>query len=276
MKNLHSGLLLFFVTICFVATGCSISETKKANALVDQIQNNIESGNYCDAILLIDSLNKTFPEQTEARKTTLLSRAQAMEGLIRDSIYITETEMVKVQLELDSLKQFFIPVQERNLPGYIIDKTVKDVNLLKGNAIQPRLGDALSPWVLEVSTTGKSEIYGLQTTIDGHIIDIRANNAQNRRVEGSGIEMLSFSCDEVDILGNSLSGFSSQPLKLTVLGNKKNVEIIVSPEIQNAIWRTYRFALLRDNNQKLHAKRELLERKLIVAQNQIVNFQTLE
>lgn len=260
------------VVLFFISCGKNGTSDNPAALLAVQIDSCISGGRYAEAIQLIDSLNATYHDDVKLRKESMLSRARAMEGLIRDSIPMVEASIAELNIENDSLKQFFTAVAEKNLPGYIVDKSVKNVSLLQGNVVQPRLGDALSPWSLAVSVRGDLRLTGLSLESDGKEVRIEATDPASRRVVGSGIEMFSFTAAEVDALAAILDGDASEPVTLVVEGEKGSSRIKLSPQMQQAIWRTWRLSVIREDLRKLMLKRELLERKLIVAQDQIANF----
>lgn len=270
--------LSFLAAVSVVLSGCTEKKEVEglgeisAKDLENTINQNIEEGKYAEALNLIDTLNVKFPQDVEARKATMLSRAKAMEGLIRDSIPLCDERISALQAEMDSLKQFLTPVEEKGLPGYIIDKSTSKTNLTQGNNIQPRLGDALSPWSLAVGIDGNIDVTGMSVVTEDTTIYVEAKAASERRVKGSGRELFSFSAEEVDQIAPFMNGNSNSPVKLIVHGVRKDVAIPISATTQNAISRIYRFSLLREEKRKALLRRELLERKLIVAQNQVANF----
>lgn len=270
IKHIPSLLLILFATAC----GPSAEEEKadEAQNLADQISRSIDEGRYSHAIELIDSLNNNYPDAIELRQSTLLLRAKAIEGQIRDSIPIVDAERARIQEEYDSMKEHFIAVREEGLPGYIVDKAVSNVSLTTGNVLQPRVGDSLSPWVLEISVgTDLSGILGIRWSDSEGVHEIFADNPNIRQVNSSSRNMLSLNGKEVESFAKSLDGKTSETKNITVIGSKRNLDIKVSPDVLNAIWRTYRFTELRDEERLANIHRELLERKLITAQNQIAN-----
>lgn len=276
-----TGIILATVVLAVGGAGCSGSGTDEngvpldpAEALAYNIEKSLDEGDYSGVIILTDSLNRTYPDRIELRRGTMLPRARAMEGLIRDSIPLADAELASLQLRKDSLMQFFVPVRERGLPGYIVDKGVTGVSLVSGNAVQPRLGDALSPWSLAVSVSGNPGITGLAIDVDGKTTTVSADDAASRRVKGAANEMFSFTASEADVIGATLDGTGSQSAILKVLCGSREVTIKMSPAVQKAVARTYQLSQVREAERKALLHRELLERKLIVAQNQIANLQT--
>lgn len=278
MFSVQNKILVLSLAVLISATGCNKlgfnKDSREAENLARHIENLISAGRYSEAINMIDTLNLKYPKEIEWRRATLLLKAQAMEGVIRDSIPVADAAIVATRLEMDSLANFFVTVSEKGFSDYSVDKSLKNKSLLSGNSVQPRLGDATSPWVLVVSVSGNKDITGLMLSDSEGSVYTDAKNPENRRVKGSSNEMFSFTADEAEPLGEFLAakGVITQPLKLTVLGSRGNTQISLSPETANAIARTYRLAQVKEEHRKALMHRELLERKLIVAQNQAANF----
>ncbi len=274
-------LIPAFCVAALLAAGCNRNKATDsdgvpedpAEALAYMIDKSLASGEYTTVIELTDSLNHTYPDRIDLRRATMLPRARAMEFMIRDSIPLADAELSTIQLRKDSLMQFFVPVREKGLPGYIVDKSVAGTSLLSGNAVQPRLGDALSPWSLAVSVAGNPGISGLAIDIDGSTYSVDATDASARRVTGATNELFSFTAAEADIIGAPLDGSGNQSAVLRVLGGKKDISIKLSPAVQKAIARTYQLSQTREAERRALLRRELLERKLIVAQNQVANLE---
>lgn len=258
---------------CSQSASTVSEEEAGPETLVEKISQSIKKGEYSLAIELIDSLNNNYPDEIELRKTTLLSRAQAMEGLIRDSIPVVDEEIVRTQLEMDSLKTFFDAVQEKSLPGYVVDKKIKNLSLTSGTKIQPRLGDSSSPWILAVSIPGHKNITGIAFTKNGEESAIYAKDPSSRRVKGTTNEMISFMADEAKPLATYLASEPKESISVRIITEKGDVPVKLSDDVRNAIVRTYQYAELREENRKAKLHRELLDRKLVAAQNQIANFE---
>lgn len=249
--------------------------TDSALLLSTQIDKCLSDGQWDMAIILIDSLNSTYITRTDLRASTLLTRAKAIEGQTMDSIAIVDARFVSAQLEMDSLKRFMTGVRDPRLSGYAIDKNAANLDLLSGGVIQPRLGDSLDPWTLEVSVKGHPGIKGLRATIDGRTIEVRpTQNMKSRRIQGEDIELFSFSGDEAETLAQHLNGRAKSNLSVTVLTDNGNAKITLTPAIQNAIWRTWRYAYLRDKNNSDIVHRQYLENKLMMARDQIARYTT--
>jgi len=275
----NARIKIILITSALVLTSCGPSETEKKHAAAEELAAQIETflneKNYVGAIALIDSLNSAYPDEVELRKTTLLSRARAMEGMVLDSIPVYDAIMARVTLEKDSLDTFFVNVSVPGLDDYRVDRSVVDASFTSHTAAQPRLGDEQIPWTLAVNITGKTlHIFGLRLAADGKTVsEVTADNATERRIIGSGGEMFSFGPEDAWQISDALAGVSANAkLVLVVMGEKGDVDIAVNDRLRSAIERTARRAQLIREDHDARLSRELLERKLIIARDQIANF----
>lgn len=273
--------ILFF--LCIFLAGCKGSENgndlspeQAANRLVERIDLEINNGNYREALTLIDSLNTAYPKQIDARRTTLLSRARAMEGIIRDSIPIVDRMIVSSRIMCDSLKSFFVPVSSPGFPAYLVDKKVSGVSVTGGNAVQPRIeSGSVESWNIIVSLAGRGGITDLYLDIDGHNVPLTPDGLKVSPLQGDGYEAISLDATVANRLGEALlHNPDATKAKLNVV--RSGGSIITLPlgeNTLNAIRRTYLYANALATNRRALIERELLDRKLTVAQNQVANYQ---
>lgn len=281
-EHAHRKIKTLSRLLCIAATAVGMAacgESKEDQAhneaaeLASQIDAAIENSHYVEAIALIDSLNRAYPDEVELRKSTLLSRARAMEGMILDSIPVYDAELARIQAEMSELEPQFVNVAMSGLDGYKVEHGAVDAAFTSHTAVQPRLGDDDTPWTLAVNLAGRSiGIRGLQLKTAGTVTaQIMADNAAERRVRSDVGEMFSFGPEEADVIASSLTPGDSKVV-ITVVGERGNVDIAVNEKMSNAIRRTARMAQLRTEDHNARVTRELLERKLLVARDQIANF----
>lgn len=271
-KIFLSVLVLALLVSCVKGEKSDVSDLTPQE-LADEIQKSLIEKEYSRAIDLIDTLNIKYSKHLSLRKKTLLWRAEAMEGIIRDSIPLIEMQLTSAQLEMDSLMKFFVPVKSNDIVLYYVDKNFKDISYSTGNAVQPRIGSKLNSWALVVTINGIKDINGMK--IDGAkglIAEIYPENMQNRRLKNENSEAVSFDSRELEKLTEVLKEGADRKIALTLDGDKGSTTMALTPEAQQAISRTASFVNASLRYHKAKNERELLERKLIVAQNQVANF----
>ena len=276
MCNVRINPLIIVLTALTLLVSCGKKERTKlalpashqltSGQMVRLIDELLDKGDYKQAIVMIDSLNATYSQDAAARKTTLLSRARAMEGLYRDSIPKMDAIMTWTQMEMDSLKQFFTTAN-----GYIVDKEASGQS--GSNTAVARLESEKKPWTLTVTVEGKPGITGLTLHTNSQSVSISAKDAQSRRSQSGSKETMTFRYKEVNPIGEALSGTPSGDATLTVEGTSGDIAINLPPSLQQAIWRIYRYSYLNQLNMLAKVNRDTYERKLAVAQNQVANFQ---
>lgn len=272
LKELIKSLAIIAVSFSVFACGTAGSGENgecTPQELLDSIKSEISRADYAGAIALIDTLNSRFPNEIDVRKQTLLLQAKAMEGLIRDSIPMVEDHMTATQLEVDSLMKFFVAVRENGLPTYWVEKSVRN---LSANSVQPRLQDESSPWVLVVKGPKASQIAGIRVNTENSSEQVLPEDMASRRVQGTSSEMATIQGSELQPVVDVLNGPEGQNASLSIVGANGDTRVKMTRALHDAILRTARVAQLKEENRRARLHRELLERKLIVAQNQIANF----
>ena len=268
--------LSVFSCLLFIAVSCggngssADSRLEGPEGLSCEIDSALNNQHYSYAIELIDTLNSKYPDEIELRKRSMLQRAKAMEGLTRDSIPLADQKIAETRLEIDSLMHFFVAVREKDFPVYWVEKGVRE---LRDNSVQPRLQDDADRWLLAVKVSGVRDIKGISLHNSRGDFEVFPDNMEERTVKsGDGYESVSLSGHEIEGLVDLLRDESGQNAVLRVEGAKGVANVKLGKDLQNAIIRTSDVARLREENRKALLHRELLERKLIVAQNQIANF----
>lgn len=268
------GLFLIGVSLTSCNKKTEISPAEAAGQLVREIDEQLHQGNYKEAIRLIDSLNTTYPNQIKERRTTLLSRAQAMQGLIRDSIPVVDGIIVSTRLAIDSLKHGFTAVAQPGFSPYLIDSSLRGTSIRSGSAIIPRLESSDSDsWSIIISLKGTSGITGINLSSSDHQESLIAPGKAIETTKGDGYEALSLNTEEAQRIARALQGGNDQVSLIVQRGDGSTTNLTVNPVVAKAILRTARYSQAIKNNREALKERELLERKLIVAQNQIANFQ---
>lgn len=89
-----------------VACGAS-SDEEKANKLLDDAKQQIETGEYSKALVAIDSLRKTYPNDVEARKQALTLYQEASLKMAQQDLAQTDSLIAIVNEEYNQLKAKF-------------------------------------------------------------------------------------------------------------------------------------------------------------------------
>lgn len=277
MFNVPSKILLLGI-LGMIAVGCSKPESKtiqpvrpttppSASRMVSMIDSLIDGNKYHQAIIMIDSLNKTYPRNVNARKTTLLSRAKAMEGLYRDSIPRMEAIVDMTDAEMDSLRGYLITKN-----GYMTDRSMADVDLSKSAGVLASIDNLKTPWTLTVSVPGNKNITGITLSTATQSLQIKAKDAASRRRQKGSKETMSFTYKEVNPLGEILEENPDQDATLIVEGANGDYAFTLTPTMQKALWRVFRYSYMHQLGVLARINLETYQNKLAVARDQILRF----
>lgn len=83
---------------------CGNADKEKANQLLNDATKQMEAKQYAKALLTIDSLRKTYPNDVEARKMALSLYQQASLKLAQEDLAKTDSMMAIVSNEYNQLK----------------------------------------------------------------------------------------------------------------------------------------------------------------------------
>lgn len=128
MNRKYISLITLVVILVFGA--CNNHEEKEAMSLFASSSELFEEGSYDDALLMLDSLNKSFPKEIEARKEALnLMRKIKLAKSQQDSLSFVSEMQTLVQFS-DSLYKDFVLVEAPKMP---------DENVIRYKGYNPSL-----------------------------------------------------------------------------------------------------------------------------------------
>lgn len=267
------GLAAVYVTSC----GPSEAERKAAEqqaaaeSLAADIDRALAEGRFDRVVMLTDSLDRTFPDKTDLRRRALAAWAQARLGQIGDSIPRVDSLISALTADMQTLMPLFVEVPgPGGLDGYRIVRSANG-DITARTAVQPRLGSETDLWTLVVNIAGaKPGVTGLRLTADGNeLAAVTVLNASDRRAtEGSG-EMFTFSAEEAAPVAEAIIANPADNYNLVVVGERRNVNIPITKSLADAIATTFRMASLREQRRHALYERELLDRKLQLAQKHV-------
>lgn len=277
-KLILTGLLVFSLAGCKTADadgdeGDSAKSENPAQVLVEDIEKAIDDLQYVLALALIDSVKSAYADDKKYVVEAMKHFPRAMEGMILDSIPAADSRMVSIQLEMDSLNRFFVPVNVPGFESYKVDKSVYTSDFSSRTGVQPRLGNEATPWTLAVNIVGSApQTSALRLVVGGTtVVTVNAQGASGRRSKFEDGEAISFSPEEAGQIASALMSAPNGKATLYAKGARGEVAIPLSDNMKKAIIRTYRLANLRDADREARKKRELLERKLVLARDQSAN-----
>lgn len=120
MYNAATNLKLSLAALmCGLMASCSSSDKEKATALYTEAETLMNSGNYEQAQLLLDSLDKAYPGEVDIRRQGMHLRPQLIEKLTLQQLSQTDSLLALNQLQSDSLGKYIAKVDNPIEPYYV-------------------------------------------------------------------------------------------------------------------------------------------------------------
>lgn len=113
--------------------GCNSKERKAADALLRTADSLFLSENYDDAILLLDSINKTFPKEIDARRSALEKLKEVKMARSRKDSLEVSVRLDELIVYSDSLYNHFDLIEAPGMP---------DENIIRYRGYNPSLQNA--------------------------------------------------------------------------------------------------------------------------------------
>lgn len=268
-KNIHRIIAAPSIALVLTLAGCGESaQQKAAKALDASIDSAYDAGNYSLTLLLIDSLNKTYPRQIDIRKASDYKRAKAMEGSALQLIPKLDTTMDSLRNVISEMEDLFIVEQpSRNLPGYAVYKGTE--SLMAHPTLQARANiDAQdisdTPWTL-ATNAGKN--IGLNS-----VTLVRAGETFTMKALSADGTTGTINPEDATPLASAL--FNNPPETdaiVTFNGTKGKTTAKLTPSQLSRIALTWHYADLRQQLHKVTVLREKMSRQLQLSRDRAAN-----
>lgn len=269
MFNVQNKIYAAFA-ITLVMAGCSNSEStanneqSTAQSLLTGAKTAADHHDYVQALSLLDSLHRSYPDQTEIRQQAVYLLPEIIKDqMLNDSIPWAEGRMASLSWKMDSLSHLFKEVKMPGFDSYMVSTKIKP-GLSKG--LEPRLGNDTNPWTIAV----RNSRLVTEVAVNGSVI-LTVNNAAERNVNDSGQYLMSFDNEEANKLAQIIAAIPEGQEIYVKFDNDPGKGILLSKDMRNAITDTWMLATTKEQYRQTLVKRELYERKLITARNQIAN-----
>lgn len=142
MSNAANKLAAVLMAAAIVTACTSESEKRQAaaEALRTQAEQLVAAGSPEQAMILLDSIDSAYREQTAVRRNAMATRAAAVEARALAGIAPADTRIAQAQLRVDSLAGMFTAIEgPRGLEGYTVAREIAKQDVTVSGGIQPRL-----------------------------------------------------------------------------------------------------------------------------------------
>lgn len=274
MYNAANKIIIPAIVAAVIATSCTSEaerRAKEAEQLRAQAETLVGAGQYEEAMVLLDSLDSAYREQTGVRRMGLATRAAAIEARSISEIGPADQRLAAAQLRVDSLSQLFVHIDgPRGLEGYSVAKELAKQDVTDGTGIQPRLDN---DGYLSIAAVVKGKNIGLNSlsvTTQSGTVQIEPVGS-DRVVNSEGTELSSFRQEEATDVLEALTAAEGTPAKIHLNGSKGSVEIRLTPQLRAALVRSWQYAMARQELRSAQIERERLERTLQTARDHRAN-----
>ncbi len=273
---------LILAAACSVALTSCDSQARRdreaARDLVEQAQQNIDNGNYENAIALIDSIDKAYPSQVECRRSAIPMRAKALKCFSEQRLLQTDSLVTVLQASIGEFTDVMHHVEgDEDLDGYYVVRTAYNPEFASSPGIQVRVSDLDYSFYI-VASSGEKRIGVTQIVLsssDGEKASaaIPEDSPRAGDTDAFGSDVASFRSEEVAELAAWAADNASAINRLVIKGSLGDVETKLSPAQASAISTAWRFADIASRLQQGLRLKEKLEKQLVLARDQELNLE---
>lgn len=270
MKYNHIALLL---TVLASSASCGNKSNTEAQAMLRDIQAEIECGQYSHALEIMDSLDSRFPAATSERSEALKLRPKAMEGYTINQISVADSILMATQQMIENLSSGFEHIVNPKLvENYYVIKSAKKANLMTSTAIEPRVDEDYNFYLVGSLTGNDIGLYAIELTIGETTARSNEIPSGDERVFTSALGTKAvFSESDAEEIGKLAADSDASKGIITFIGRKGSKKLNLTAGEVEAIGNSYLYSKAHKNLMLAKIRREKLERQLQIARNQIAN-----
>ena len=259
------------VLAALALASCGDKDKAGATELFSQSEAAIASGDYAGAMTLLDTLNSRYAGQTEIRRQSLRLRAEAMQGIARDSIATVSRNLAEATLEVEKWSPEFTHVTSSvGLDGYFIPKGTAE-KMMTATGIQARVSEK-GLFYIVVNVQGKAIGLNSLEFVDGAEQVSSSDSSSSRVVSVEGSETASFNPEDLEGVGQWLMSHPGVS-KVVIRGSKGNASVKVDAKLRAELTKCYEYSCALQAQRLASIRREKFERMLATARDQIANMQ---
>lgn len=264
---IKQGCILSALIVGMSFQGCS-EKDDKAGELLGQSQEALEAGNYEKVLILLDSIDHTYPDAVEVRRKAMAIRPKAIENVTIKQLSVADSllavEMSKGEALCNKLVKIDNPIEP-----YMIGEAEKGVVFSAVAGLHSRL----SPDGMLFLTATNNRPCGAECVILISGADrlkspiIKADGERNQLL--NGCEVITFTPDESNELAEFVAAHNNSPITLVFEGRRGSQKMNLSEVQEQAVHQTYETSRTLINCRVLNLEKQRLEKQLAVARNQI-------
>lgn len=267
MYNVVTKILLTFVA--FLVVSCGAGDKQNAEKLLIEAESHIIAEEYASALKLLDSIDKVYPSQVEARRKAMHIRPKAIEGTTLKDLEKNDSIIAILQAKYNAMSSNFETINDKRLvEPYIVAKK-SNKSLFETTGIQARITTDGEFYVISslvgtpIKHTSVSFICG-----NNEVSTSTAEYDGDRNYRSGSTEMITFINTECDTLGVFARANAGKSITLRFNGRKsKNIKM--SKEDVNTFAMTHEYASVIAELKSAFRRKEFLDQQLLLARDQI-------
>lgn len=262
------------IALSGISCGNSGKTSDEAEAMLNEAQQMSDEGRYDSAVVMLDSLCKTRPTETDAVKQAMHLKAQTL-----------EKSFVAQMAQVDSIIAANAPIVEKIAPifkavktpemveGYRVVASIAGKELINRTDIEPRIDDGGNLYIVSLLHGVAAEHDHLRVSCGAGSAETKAvpyDKSRNYRFSDDGVtnEMVTFRYDECADFCQFIADNADAKLSLTFVGKKQHT-VPLSNALKRAIVESYRYSTAIRTGMRAEHDKLLLTKKIEIARRQI-------
>lgn len=262
------------IALSGISCGNSGKTSDEAEAMLNEAQQMSDEGRYDSAVVMLDSLCKTRPTETDAVKQAMHLKAQTLE-----KSFVAQMEQV------DSIIAANAPIVEQIAPmlkgvktpemveGYRVVTSIAGKELINRTDIEPRIDDGGNLYIVSLLHGVSAQHDRLRVSCSAGSAETKAvpyDNSRNYRFSDDGVsnEMVTFRYDECADFCQFIADNADAKLSLTFVGKKQHT-VPLGDAVKRAIVQSYRYSTAIRTGMRAEHDKLLLTKKIEIARRQI-------
>ncbi len=246
-----------------------------ADGLVASADSAITAGDYPLAVELLDTLQARYPAEIEAQRKGMNLRPRAIEGNILAEIQTTDSILAYYTYLGDSVMQYFSFINNPELvEGYYVIKEYTNTTLFNRTGVEARVSPDGEFYMISSLTSKSAKHTSISVkNAAGEASTATVGYDGDRNYRSGGTEMITFIGAECDTIGQFLLQNPGTKSSLTFKGSS-SCSVPLSANDSRSITLAYQLSKAMTTKRTLAAKRDLLDRQLQIARDQIARTAT--
>ena len=262
------------IALSGISCGNSGKTSDEAEAMLNEAQQMSDEDRYDSAVVMLDSLCKTRPTETDVVKQAMHLKAQTL-----------EKSFVAQMAQVDSIIAANAPIVEQIAPmlkgvktpemveGYRVVASIAGKELINRTDIEPRIDDGGNLYIVSLLHGVAAEHDHLRVSCGAGSAETKAvpyDKSRNYRFSDDGVtnEMVTFRYDECADFCQFIADNADAKLSLTFVGKKQHT-VPLSNALKRAIVESYRYSTAIRTGMRAEHDKLLLTKKIEIARRQI-------